>query len=415
MKRIVIIVENQSVPRDRRVWREALSLRDAGYSVHVICPTLDNLGAGDQIVEGITIHRHCLRAEAKSLPGYLREYSEALVRELLCAVRIWKSGPFDVIQVCNPPDLLFLVTLWFKYVHGVAVILDHHDLVPELFDVKFGRRPWAHGVMLAIEYLNFAASDIVLSVNESYRTIAVRRGRKRDEDVFVVRNGPDLSELPDEPSTGSGPDEAGLVVGYLGEVGTQDGLEGLVEIAVDVVQVRGRCDVRFVVIGDGPDLPRIRLLAAQRGVADSFTFTGYLTGDSMWKALSACDVCVGLDPKNAYNDASTMMKVMEYMALGKPIVQFDLREGRYSAATGALYARDHKEFADMVLALGGDTEWRESIGRLGRQRLEESLHWGLQIPVLLAAYRRALAIRSTRSGPWKRVPAWMAKGKTPLG
>lgn len=396
--RVVIVVENCSVPRDRRVWSESLTLKAAGYDVHVIAPAEEDEGACSEVVDGVTIHRHRVPGNAESPLGYLWEYAAALVGEALLATRIWRSGRFDVLHLCNPPDVLFLIGLAFRYRHGVAVIFDHHDLVPELLDVKFGRRRLLRGLALALERATFAVSDVVISVNESYRNVALSRGRRRASDVFVVRNGPDLTRLPSLDALAAAADVNARRVGYVGEIGTQDGLDVLLEVAHEIVRVRGDEDVEFVIIGDGPDLQRIRDLANALDLAGSIEFTGYLTGEKLWRTLAGCDVCVCPDPKTEYNDLSTMIKTMEYMALAKPIVQFDLREGRVSAGDASLYAEPGNivDYADKVLELLNDRELAHSMGRVGRGRVEKELSWNRQVPQLLRAYEHAQHLRGHR-------------------
>ncbi len=395
-RRVVIVVENCPVPRDRRVWHESMTLRDAGYDVHVIAPADGDRAAQDEVLEGITIHRHRVPRNARSPVAYLWEYVAALAGEMTLATRIWRSGKFDVLHLCNPPDVMFLVALPFRYRYGVAVVFDHHDLAPELFDVKFGGRRWIRRLALWLERATFAFSDVVVAVNESYRAVAIGRGRRRPSDVFVVRNGPDLTRLPalDTLST----DGDTRRVGYVGEIGTQDGLDVLLDVAHQIVHVRGCDDVEFVVIGDGPDLERIRRRARTMDLTDNVHFTGYLAGEQMWRTLASCDVCVCPDPKTAYNDSSTMIKTMEYMALAKPTVQFDLREGRVSAAEAALYASPGNvgDYADKVLELLNDRERAAAMGLAGRKRVEESLSWNKQSLVLLEAYDHALAVREHR-------------------
>jgi glycosyltransferase involved in cell wall biosynthesis len=395
--RVVIVVENCPVPRDRRVWNESLTLRDAGYDVHVIAPVGADRTAHDEVLEGVTIHRHRVPQNAGSPLAYLREYAVALAGEMVLAMRVWRSGKFDLIHVCNPPDILFLVALTFRYRYGLAVVFDHHDLVPELLDVKFGRRPWLRELALALERATFAVSDVVIAVNESYRAVAVGRGGRRPSDVFVVRNGPDLTTLPALESLSVAGD--GRRVGYVGEIGTQDGLDVLLSVANEIVHVRGHEDVEFVIVGDGPDLQRIRGLSSALDLDDCVHFTGYLAGEELWHTLGSCDVCVCPDPKTEYNDSSTMIKTMEYMALAKPIVQFDLREGRASAGEAALYARPGSiiDYADKVLELLNDRKRARDMGLAGRKRVEEGLSWNRQAPTLLEAYEHALAIRRRRS------------------
>lgn len=388
--RVLFIVENLPLPFDRRVWREATALRDAGSSVSAICPVRSGYEARHQVLDGIRIHRHPLPPEESTVPGYFREYSTALKWEWRLAHRVWKEDGFDAIHICNPPDLLFLVAGWFKRRHGVRVVFDHHDLSPELYEAKYGRRDlFYHGLRWA-ERMTFATADVVISTNESYRRVALERGGKDPEDVFVVRSGPDLSRFrPVDPVRDyrNGRDH---LVGYVGVMGEQEGIDHLLRAARHIVDELGRRDIHFMLIGSGPQAGRLRSLSRELQIGKFVEFTGRVSDEELLRRLSSCDLCVNPDPKTPFNDRSTMNKILEYMALEKPVVQFDLLEGRRSAGAASVYARpnDEADFARKIVELLDDPERRERMGREGRRRMEEAFGWRHQVPKLMAAYER---------------------------
>ncbi len=390
-KAVLIIVENLPVPFDRRVWQEARTLKSAGAAVSVICPVGQGDGEGHERIEGIDIYRHHLPVEADGPWSYLREYGAALWHQTRLAWKIWRRHGFDVIHACNPPDLIFLVALPFKLI-GKKFIFDHHDINPELYEAKFGRRDFFWRLLVVFEWLTFKAADVVICTNESYRAIAQRRGGKKHGATFVVRSGPDLNTIKRLPRDDKWRNGRQYLVGYVGVMGAQEGIDLLLESVRHIVQARQREDIQFCLVGGGSSLPKLRAMARDLGVSDYVTFTGRVPDQDLFSALSSADICVNPDRVNAMNDLSTMNKVLEYMAFAKPIVQFNVKEGRYSAQGASLYAarNDPVDFAERVLELLSDPVKLRSMGELGRRRVEDDLCWDRQIAPLLGAYHRAL-------------------------
>lgn len=388
---VLIIVENLPVPFDRRVWMECRALAAAGYDVSVISPKGVGATAERETLEGVHVYRHDMPLEADSPRGYLLEYTVALWREWRLARRVMRERGFRVVQVCNPPDLLFVVASWFKLMNGARMVFDHHDISPELYEAKYGRRDVFYQVLRLAERLTFATADVVISTNESYRTIALTRGRKRPDDVFVVRNGPDLSRFVETPPDAAYKRGRRYLVGYVGTMGEQEGIDHLLRAVRIIVHELGRSDFSFTIIGGGPAVEGLRRLSRELGVQDYVEFPGRVSDEELLQRLSTCDLCVNPDPKTPFNDASTMTKIMDYMALGKPSVQFDLVEGRRSAGDASVYAlaNDEGDLARQIVALAEDDARRAEMGRIGRRRMEESLEWRRQIPSLIAAHERA--------------------------
>lgn len=387
-RRILIIVENLPVPFDRRVWAEAQSLRRAGYAVSVICPRGPFAEAPFELIDGIEIHRHPLPIQAKGKVAYLAEYSSALFWEFAYSLKVfWRNG-FDVIHACNPPDLIFLVGAFYKYLFGKKFVFDHHDLNPELFEAKFGHRGLIWKTLVFLERVTFKVADISIATNLSYAGVAVQRGKMRPDRVFVVRSGPNLARVRELAPDTTWRNGRSHLVAYVGVIGEQEGIDLLLEAVRHITSTRQRTDVQFVIMGAGPNLEALRQACVQMDLSEFVTFTGRVDDTTLFKVLSTADVCVNPDRPNAMNDMSTMNKIMEYMALGKPIVQFDLSEGRVSAQSASLYARntDTVDFGNKILELVDDPNRCREMGMYGRRRVRDKLSWEHEEPKLIAAY-----------------------------
>lgn len=387
-RRILIIVENLPSPFDRRVWQESITLRDAGYEVSIICPTGEGYGKKFEIVEGIYIYRHNLPLEAEGAFGYLLEYSVALFWEFTLAFKVLFTRGFDAIHACNPPDLIFVVGGFFKLFFGKKFLFDHHDINPELYEAKFGKRGLLYKLVVLFERLTFKIADVSIATNESYKNIALKRGAMNPANVFVVRSGPKLDRLKITPPLDALKCGRKYLVGYVGVMGKQEGIDYLLEAASHIVQQMGRTDVHFGLVGGGTSLEEMKQYAESLGISAYVTFTGRVPDQDLLAMLNTVDLCVNPDVANEMNDKSTMNKIMEYMALGKPIVQFDLTEGRFSAQDASLYARknDVVDMAEKIVSLLDDPNKRLKMGAFGRNRVINALEWKYEAPKLLAAY-----------------------------
>ena len=391
---VLVLVENMSVPADRRVWAEARALVSLGHRISVVCPrgTSRDLEEREEL-EGVTIHRFHHR-EAKAGPwSYLREYGSALRDMRRLARAIDRERRVDVVHVCNPPDVLFLAVRRLRR-RGARLVFDHHDLVPELYEARFGRRGGAlYRAALRFEQQTFRAADVVLSPNESYRRIAIERGGKPPEDVFVVRIAPDLSRF-----TATSPDPKlrrgkRHLIAYAGTIGPQDGVDHALRALRDLGGRRD--DWHAVIAGSGDWRDDAIALSHELELGDRAEFPGHLGDEELIRLLSTADVCLSPEPKNALNDASTMIKVVEYMALAKPVVAYDLTETRFSAGDAALYAppSDASALASCVDRLLDDDALRLTMGAEGRRRIENELSWARSVESLEQAYRRVLEPR----------------------
>ena len=396
--KVLIIVENLPVPFDTRVWKEALSLCAHGYDVTVLCPRGKGYTAGHEILNGVHVYRHPMPREGNSPLGYLLEFGCALFWQFLYTWWIYFRHGFHVIQGCNPPDDIFLVALPFKLL-GVKYIFDHHDANPELYLSKYERKDFLYRAQVWLEKQTYRFSDVVMATNASYRDLAISRGRMDPRDVFIVRNGPDLKTFkPAQPNPALKFGKPYLV-GYVGTISVQEGLDILLDVALHLKNL-GRRDIHFTCVGGGPGLPGLRKMLQDKQLGDVFNFTGRIPDEQLFEILSTADICVNPDKPCEMNDISTMIKIMEYMALSKPIVQFSLKEGRFSAQEAALYSDNQNQvpdFAAKILWLIEHPDERERMGEFGRKRVLNELAWEYSVPNLLAAYQRALSKRERKS------------------
>lgn len=410
--KVLIIVHNLPVPFDRRVWLEANALHEAGYEVSIICPQGEpNANFGKRYgsydcLNGIHIYRYKAPTQADGLLGYLVEFAYGWLMTLLLSFKVWYKHGFDIIQACNPPDTYWLLAKFYK-LWGKRFIFDHHDLCPELYLAKYrDRQPdRLYRWLLFLERQTFRTADVVIATNESYRRIALLRGQVSPDRVFIVRNGPDfdrLKPLPPEPALKQGRRH---LICYLGMLCNHDGVDYLIRAMHQMVYHVGYRDVLCAIIGSGPEFNQLKALSERLGLGDYVLFTGRLSDHDVCRYLSTADVCVDPLPRNAFSDKSTMNKIGEYMAFGKPIVAFDLTETRATAQEAALYAKPNEEgdFVQCLLELLRDEQKRHQMGRYGRRRVETQLLWSHSVPQLLAAYR--FASRRDRPSSYEAEPS----------
>lgn len=391
--RVLLLVENNPYPLDFRVRREAHTLRDAGYLVTVIAPR-DATEPWAEDVDGISVYRFPTPPGGSGLLSYALEFGYATLAILVLTAWVWVRRGVDVIHAANPPDTLFVVGAFFKML-GKRFVFDQHDLAPETYLSRFGqpREDVVYRTLRLLERCSYAVADVVIATNQSYEQLAVARGRKRTDKVFVVRNGPPLSYQAVDPDP-SVAQRAKYLIGYVGTIGPQDGVDYWIRAIHELVFKFERRDFLAIIIGNGDALARVQALARELRVDGYVWFTGRLPEFEVRKCLSAVHVCVQPDPLSPLNDKSTMNKLMEYMALGKPTVAFDLTETRYSAQAAALYVQpnDEVEFARQVSWLLDNPTERERMGEVGRRRVHEGLGWEYSAEELLRAYNEGLQI-----------------------
>ncbi len=399
--KILIIVENLTMPLDRRVWQEATTLRDEGHEVTVICPRGGQYTKSYECLDNIHVYRHPLPFEAENALGYALEYSTALFWEFTLACKVLRRHGFDVIQACNPPDTIFLIGGFFKYLFGKAFIFDHHDINPELFEAKFGKRGFFHRLLTWLERLTFMTADTSIATNGTFKKIAIERGGMDPENVFIVRSVPDLRKFKRVEPAMELKNGRKTLIGYVGIMGAQDGVDLLIEAMADIVHRQKRDDIQCAIVGSGTELVALQDMTKNLNLEDYVTFTGFLSGTELLAAFSAFDIGAIPDPKNTYNDKISMNKVFEYMSLAIPFVQFDLGEGMAIAGDAALVARnnDPADFARQLIRLTDDEALCRELGKRGEIRAADQLIWENERACLLNAYAKAMQIRRRSDVP----------------
>lgn len=389
-RKVLIIVENLPVPFDTRVWQEATTLVKNGYTVSVICPKGKGDTTEEETLEGVHIFRHDLPGEGNGPIGYLKEYSIALREELRLAKKIYKKIGFDIIHGCNPPDDIFFVAKYFKK-YGVKYVFDHHDICPELFEAKFGKTSGPlYFSQVFLERQTYKHCDFAFVTNESYKKIAIERGKMSPDKVIVLRSGPKLERMRIQPPVESIKRGKKYMVGYLGVIGQQEGIEYILEAAKYCKEILHREDIFWGIVGDGSHVAVLRHMCTEMGLDDCVEFTGHVSNQQLLDYLNTADVCVNSDTYNSMNDKSTMNKILEYMALAKPIVQFELTEGRYSAQEASLYAQQNnaRDMADKIIYLLEKPNVRKKMGEFGYKRVVNELSWEHTSKALLEGYER---------------------------
>jgi glycosyltransferase involved in cell wall biosynthesis len=391
-RNILIIVQNLPVPFDRRVWQEATSLRRAGFGVAVICPKKGKCRASYELLEDVDIYRYPLIYEANAgVLGYFVEFVYCWLASLWLAMKAYAHRPFQAIHACNPPDTFFALALLFRPL-GVKFVFDHHDLCPEMFIAKGrSRTGLLYRALVALERMTLRSADAVITVNESHRAIARERGGIPDERITVVRSGPRRAWAEiNAPSPELKQGHQNMVV-YLGEMCEQDGLIHLLH-AIEAYRKIAPDDTLFAFVGGGPDQPRMKATAEQMGLGPVVHFTGRISDEQLWAYLSTADVCADPDPFTEWSNMSTMNKIIEYMAFGRPIVAFDLMEHRRSAESAAVYVKGNDDAAmgHAIRELLLDTEKRRAMSQFGRTRFREELAWENSEKRLIATYQQLL-------------------------
>ena len=397
MLRVLFLIEDVSFKTDSRVQRQTSALLSTGAaSIVVICPAFEGEAEHDLLENGIHVYRYKKPALGEGFLAHVAEYATSLVQQTRLAARVWKKHGFDVIHVANPPDILWAVALPYKLLARVRFIYDQHDIVPELFSVRFGEsHALVTPLVLAMERISYALADHVIVTTESFRKLATSRGGQRDADVSIVRNGPFLSR--DFPATAPVPEVSALgrlVVGYVGHMNPQDHLEVFLEMARILRFDMGRTDIGFVMLGAGDSWAGLKQSRDAMGLTDAVAMPGRVPWAQILGSLTACDICVQPDPPTAFNRLLAHNKLMEYMALGKASVAFDMEETRVSGGEAVDYVpgeRGARGLAEAVAALADDPVRRAALGKAARARIVGTLSWEQQAHTLLEVYQRLFA------------------------
>jgi glycosyltransferase involved in cell wall biosynthesis len=390
--RILIIVQNLPVPFDRRVWLECQALVSAGHRVTVVCPKGDDDPAYE-VVDKVELYKYSAYFSRGSKIGFVWEYASSFLTTAWLTLKARRSGRFAVVQACNPPDIFWPIGLALRALDRTRFVFDHHDLSPELYKSRFPDGPkLPYKLLRALERTTHRTADHVISTNDSYRDVAVRRSGKSASDVTVVRTGPDPERLQRGPASPELRRGRRFLAAYIGVMGPQDGVDIVVRAADVVVNQKGRDDIAFTLIGSGDCFDDLVALRDELRLAGYVEFTGRAPDELVARILSTADIGLSPDPKNPLNDVSTMNKTMEYMAFELPVVAFDLRETRVSAGDAGVYVtpNDVHDYAEAIVALMDDEPRRARLGKLGRVRVEQELAWGHQERAYLGVYRRLI-------------------------
>lgn len=393
-KRILMLLQNCPFPRDPRVRHEARSLTDAGFTVTLICPHAKGQ-AWSEIYEGTRIIRFPVPPKFNSFLGYLCEYGYSLLVFFFLSLYVLIRYGFDALHVHQPPDTSALITVFYKLL-GKAYVMDHHDLAPELYEAHFlyhGKHV-VYKTLMWLERRALRFADRVIATNESYKQIEMDRAGISAEKITIVRNGPDLRERPIRPlpTETQKPDDK-IILGYVGVMGIQDGVEYLLNAIKLLVEELHHTQMRCVLVGAGDAYIHLRQLTTQLGIDDYVEFTGWVDDiEEFQRHLQRIDIGISPEPSNPYNDSSTFIKVMDYMTFGKPLVAFDLSESRFSAGEAALYAKPNEtlDFARQIELLMSNKELRKRMGANGRERILDKLEWSHQGDALVGMYKALL-------------------------
>ena len=411
--RVLIIVQNLPVPFDRRVWLEATTLTQAGYQVSVICPTAKGFNASHELLEGIEIFRYTLPFDASSKFGFAAEFLWCFLLSSLLSLRVALVGRgFDILHACNPPETYWLLGLFWR-LFGKAFLFDHHDLSPEMYRAKFGGGGLVLRVLLWLEKQTFRVADVVVTTNQSHKEIAIARGGKRPDDVYIVRSGPQLGRFTIYPPEDAWRRGKSHLLVYLGEICKQDGVDHLIRALKHLIERYDFQDFHCVLIGGGPHQPVIQSYAHEIGVASHCTFTGRIPDEALCRILSSADIAIDPDPKNDWTDKSTMNKIVEYMFFGLPIVCYELREARVSADEAARYVEANNEgaLARGIFELSADAAAQGRMRSFGMDRVRRVLAWDYSVPPLLAAYEKARGVRDARRGRASAISASISSAR----
>ena len=387
-KRVLMLLENNSYPEDGRVRREAKVLVDAGYEVSVICPK-ESGDAFYESINGVRVYRFPEPPAANGFLGYIWEYGYSMTATFFMSLYVFLRRGFDVVHTHNPPDTFVVIVALYK-LFGKRFVYDHHDLAPEMYYARFGGvgNPYVHRALVFFEKLSCRLADHVIATNQSYKNMEMERGKVPENQITIVRNGPDLNRIRSVEYKSDFRKKEKTTLCYVGSMGYHDGLDYLLRAIKHLVHDLKREDFFCLLVGDGDAWLDLKEQAKELGLDDYIMFTGWIQHTEVSQYLSAADICLAPEPSNDYNDRCTVIKITEYMAMAKPIVAFDLPEHRITAEDAAVYARanDEAEFAQNIVTLMDDTQKREKMAKIGRERIETELAWSFQEKYLLEAY-----------------------------
>ena len=382
--RILFLVENVALARDHRLRKQAEALVAEGFAVSVIC----RRDPGNHGLAGVRLYEYAAPADAASKLGFVREYGYSWLMAAGLTLRALLTEGFDAVQACGNPDIYFTIGAPLKLL-GKPLVFDQRDLAPELYEARYGRDGGAvHRTLRWLERVSYRSADHVITVNDSLRDVAYRRGELPPGTVTVVGNGPALARTGRRQPRPELTHGRRHLVCWLGLMGPQDHVDHALHAIHELVHQAGRNDTHFAFVGDGEARAPSEMLAAELGLRDWVSFPGWVDEEEAFTYLCTADV--GLEPN--LEEIVSPVKVMEYMAFALPFVAFDLKETRALAGSAACYARpgDDAEFARLIAELLDNPERRAAMGQAGRLRVEQAIAWDHQQPAYVDVYRRRL-------------------------
>ncbi len=395
--RILMLLENGGYPDDTRVANEATALAEAGHTVSVVCPRDAYTSKRREVMDGVTVYRYPAPPEWSGLIGYVVEYGYSLTMAFFIANYLFLRYGFDALHVHTPPDMYVTIGAWFK-LFGVRYVMDHHDLSPELYQAQSQASEDSLLVRILkwFERRSCRLADQMIQTNESQRASDISRCHVDPARTNVVRNGPRFQQMVGATPLPEYRAMDKIILGYMGCIGFQDGVDSFLQAMGRLTRDLNRDDFFGLIIGDGPALQSLKDLSVELQLDDKMAFVGYQQGNALYSHIASCDIMVTPDPVNSYNASCTMIKTMEYMAMSKPVVGYDMPEHRYSAGDASLYAKpgDVLHFAECLQKLMDEPDLRQSMGEKGRRRIESELAWKHQKESLIATYRK---VQSTSS------------------
>lgn len=390
MPHILLIVQNNSFPTDKRVAKEALSLKEAGYEVSAISPIFGRDQLRRETWNGINVLRYRHFESSGGLPGFVLEYGNALIRIFFLSLGLWFRKPFRSIHVANPPDFFWPMALFFK-LFGVKFIFDQHDISAEMYRVNERKEKNAiYKFLNWNELMTVRCADGIITTNTSIRERLDTLNGLRGKPCEVVYNGPAAEFVAKENPALREKYAGRRVLLYIGEMAGVDCIEVILNAAEAVVKTQGRKECVFVLLGDGPDRARLEALAKQKGLEGFVEFMGMVDHETVMNYLAVAEVCLVPDEPNGLNEFLTLIKCLEYMKAARPFVAFDLNETRFIAGESALFARDMTEYVAHILRLLDNSEEARAMGLKGQSRVEEGFLWSHQVPQLLKLYQKVV-------------------------
>ena len=384
-KNILFIVQNNSFPFDKRVYREATSLKENGYNVFVICPQSNHDKEKELVHEDITVKRYKDYLAKGGIVSYFLEYASSVSKIFFLTLQSIFKDKIDVIHVANPPDFFWPIALVSK-LFGIKFIYDQHDLAPEMAMVKFHSR-FLKKMLMLNEKLTVKFSDAIVVVNNNFKNRLISEWGINENKITVVYNGPHESFHVIQNVGISEKYKNKKVILYIGLMTVNDNIEVIINTANVLVNKEGRKDLYFVLIGDGDVRKKMEDLASSYGLLENVEFTGIVNHEMVRKYLNVAEVCIAPDLPNGLNEYLTLVKVLEYMKTSKAFVAFKLKETMDFADGAGLYAEDESDFAKKIIYLLENPDVSAEMGKLGNKIINDNYLWSHSEEKLLNLYK----------------------------